>query len=129
MVMSDVPNGKAIAKCFHVMKNCVYTVNQRVCILRTKNTNSKFLYYLINRNPYYLTFDDGIKQTNLRKDDVLGCSLLIPAKLEEQKKIASMLSICDNEIQILQTQLYALKKQKKGLMQVLLTGKKRVKTT
>lgn len=47
--------------------------------------------------------------------------------VEEQQKIASVLSTADTEIQIHQKQLSALKEQKKGLMQQLLTGKKRVK--
>jgi len=72
MVMSDVPNGKAIAKCFLVDRNEKYTVNQRICSLRAKIVDSRFLFYKLNRNPYYLTFDDGVKQTNLRKEDVLS---------------------------------------------------------
>ncbi len=48
-------------------------------------------------------------------------------KLEEQQKIASVLSAADNEIETHQSQLSALKQQKKGLTQQLLTGKKRVK--
>jgi type I restriction enzyme S subunit len=46
--------------------------------------------------------------------------------IEEQQKIAAVLSAADNEITIHQNQLAALKQQKKGLMQQLLTGKKRV---
>ena len=42
--------------------------------------------------------------------------------LFEQKKIASILSACDKEIELLTKQLNALKKEKKGLMQKLLTG-------
>ena len=47
--------------------------------------------------------------------------------LEEQKKISQVLQLIDKEINLLQQKLQALKKQKKGLMQQLLTGKKRVK--
>jgi len=46
--------------------------------------------------------------------------------LEEQHKIASVLSSADAETEAHQKQLMALKEQKKGLMQQLLTGKKRV---
>ena len=45
----------------------------------------------------------------------------------EQKKIASVLSAADQEIELLQQKLEAFKQQKKGLMQQLLTGKIRVK--
>ena len=51
--------------------------------------------------------------------------LAIPT-LEEQTKIATVLSTADREIELLQTKLEALKQEKKALMQQLLTGKRRV---
>lgn len=45
----------------------------------------------------------------------------------KQTKIANILSSADKEIELLEKQLDKLKEQKKGLMQVLLTGKIRVK--
>lgn len=47
--------------------------------------------------------------------------------LDEQKKIAAVLSAADTELETLETQLAALRTQKRGLMQQLLTGKTRVK--
>jgi type I restriction enzyme S subunit len=47
--------------------------------------------------------------------------------LDEQRKIAAVLSAADREIDQLTQKLDAYKQQKKGLMQQLLTGKKRVK--
>ncbi len=49
----------------------------------------------------------------------------VPSK-EEQVRIAGVLNKCDEEIEQLKAQLEALKKQKKGLMQQLLTGRVRV---
>ena len=46
--------------------------------------------------------------------------------LEEQQKIAAVLSTADQEITALQQKLDALKQEKKALMQQLLTGKRRV---
>nr|ELR5213048.1 restriction endonuclease subunit S [Providencia rettgeri] len=46
---------------------------------------------------------------------------------EEQQKIAAVLSTADQEISALQQKLDALKREKKALMQQLLTGKRRVK--
>lgn len=45
----------------------------------------------------------------------------------EQKRIAAVLDTCDREIEVLQKQHDALKEQKRGLMQKLLTGEVRVK--
>lgn len=51
----------------------------------------------------------------------------IPNSKEEQTAIARVLQCADDEIQLLKNKLDQLKEQKKGLMQVLLTGKKRLK--
>lgn len=119
MVLSDVPNGKAFAKCFFVEEDNLYTVNQRICRITPRNLNSKILYYLLNRNPYFLAFDDGVKQTNLRKEDVLNCPLLIPSDMEEQEKIAQTLSSIDDLINAQNQKIEALKMHKKGLLQGL----------
>lgn len=119
MVLSDVPNGRAIAKCFFVDQSGVYTVNQRICRLRSKNVNSKLLFYLINRNPYFLSFDDGVKQTNLKKSEVLECPLMIPSSPIEQQKIANLLSSIDDLIIATEQRIKSLEKHKKGLIQQL----------
>jgi type I restriction enzyme S subunit len=119
MVLSDIPNGKAIAKCFLVEEDNRYTVNQRICRITPRNVNSKILYYLLNRNAYFLAFDDGVKQTNLRKDDVLNCPLLIPEDPKEQDKIADTLSSVDDLINAQNQKLEALQLHKKGLLQGL----------
>ena len=85
MVMSDVPNGKTLAKCFIVDKDDTYTLNQRICVIRSKNFDTRFLYYQLNRNKYLLSFDNGENQSNLRKDDILNCKLLVPPLLEQQR--------------------------------------------
>lgn len=46
---------------------------------------------------------------------------------DEQKAIARIFHSIDRELELLQTKASALREQKKGLMQQLLTGKKRVK--
>lgn len=126
MVMSDVPNGKAVAKCFVVGTDSLYTANQRICIIRSTTDNSQYLYFKLNRNPYFLAFDDGVKQTNLRKQDILGCSLEFPPTRAEQEAIAGALSDADTWIESLE-QLIAKKRQiKQGAMQELLTGKRRL---
>jgi len=126
MVLSDVPNGKAIAKCFWVEEDNRYTVNQRICKITPRNLDSKILYYLLNRNPYFLAFDDGVKQTNLRKEDVLNCPLLIPSDPKEQEKIASCLSSLDEIISAQSQKIETLKLHKKGLLQGLFPDVKEI---
>lgn len=57
------------------------------------------------------------------------CLVKIPfPSIEEQERIAKTLNACDKEIELLRRQLDALKRQKRGLMQRLMTGQIRVKT-
>lgn len=117
MVMSDVPNGKALAKCFYVKIGNKYTLNQRICSLKSENNNNKFIYYIVNRNAYFLAFDSGVGQTNLKKNEVLSCPLKIPKSLKEQAKIANFLTSIDDKITAAETQLNATKQYKQDLLQ------------
>ena len=60
--------------------------------------------------------------------DFLKKSVRIPSCLDEQRKIVSVLQTADNEVAQLEAKLQALEKQKRGLMQKLLTGEVRVKS-
>lgn len=119
MVLSDVPNGRAIAKCFYVYEENKYTVNQRICKITSFDCDSLFIFYLMNRNPYFLSFDDGVKQTNLRNDDVQSFPFLIPFNINEQQKIASCISSLDALIIGQAERIEHLNLYKKGLMQGL----------
>lgn len=61
----------------------------------------------------------------LSKKDFLKLGIKIPP-IEEQQKMAGILSAADQEVELLKQQLEKLKGQKKGLMQKLLTGQTRV---
>ncbi|MEZ7515387.1 restriction endonuclease subunit S [Flavobacterium frigidarium] len=120
MVMSDVPNGKTLAKCYLIEMDNLYTLNQRICGLKAKEGNlNEFLIYLLNRNRYYLAFDSGVGQTNLKKEDVLNCPLYIPNSIEEQQKIANFLSGIDVKIENTNQEINQMQNFKKGLLQQL----------
>ena len=91
MVMSDVPNGKALAKCFIIDKDDTYSLNQRICCIRSKEFDTKYLYYQLNRHEHFLAFNNGENQTNLRKDDILDCPLIKPS-IEEQRRMVTELN-------------------------------------
>ena len=126
IVLSDVPNGKTIAKCFIVELENTFTVNQRIGIIKAKKANAKYLFYLINRHKDLLAFDDGVKQTNLRNQDINNLQLTIHNSIEEQTQIATILTDMDNEITTLEQKLHKYKSIKQGMMQDLLTGKIRL---
>jgi len=85
-VLSDVPNGRAIARTFLVDKSGKYTLNQRIAgITPHEDTDPYYLYIKMNRNEYFLKFDDGNKQTNLSIKDVLNYEDMYPSYKEQQK--------------------------------------------
>ena len=88
--MRDVPNGKALAKCFIIDEDDTYSLNQRICCIRSKEFDTKYLYYQLNRHEHFLAFNNGENQTNLRKDDILACPLIKPS-MEEQKRMVAEL--------------------------------------
>lgn len=97
-VLSDVPNGRAIARTFLIDKNEKYTLNQRIAGITPKETtDSYFLHILMNRNKYFLKFDDGNKQTNLSINDVMQFNEMYPS-YNEQSKIGAFFSNLDHLI-------------------------------
>lgn len=131
MVMSDLPNGRALAKCYIVEEDNKYTLNQRIgaFTISTKEIIPKFLYYVLNRNRQLLRYDNGVDQTNLRKDDILKIAIPIPS-LEQQERIVSILDRFDalcNDISIgLPAEIEARKKQYEYYRDKLLTFKELV---
>jgi len=116
-VLSDVPNGRAIARTFLINEDNKYSLNQRIAgITPHADTNSYFLHSLMNRNHYFLRFDDGVSQTNLSKKEVEKWVEFYPS-YEEQQKIGSFFKQLDETIALHQRKLDLLKEQKKGFLQ------------
>jgi type I restriction enzyme S subunit len=126
IVMSDIPNGKAIGKCFLVDKDDAYTLNQRIGGIKSKEIKSAFLFRILNRNKYFLGFNNGVSQTNLRKDEVLGCPVIFPSH-PEQKKITEFLNLADGWIENLRAQKAYFESYKKGMMQKIFSQEIRFK--
>lgn len=125
MVMSDLPNGRALAKCYLVKEDKTYAVNQRVCIFRPVKGSSEYFYYLLNRNKYFMQFDDGVQQTHLLNPMILNCQLKVPPE-PEQYRIGQTLADIDSLISSLD-QLIAKKRDiQQATMQQLLTGQRRL---
>lgn len=91
IVMSDLPNGKALAKTFFVEEDEKYTLNQRIGGITVKDDMTllpKFLYYFLNRTPQLLKHNDGASQTNLRKGQILEVKIPVPPFAEQQRIVA-----------------------------------------
>ncbi|MEQ8829772.1 MAG: restriction endonuclease subunit S [Alphaproteobacteria bacterium] len=119
MVLSDLPRGRALAKCYFVEANDRYAVNQRICRLKGKRLDSKFMFFILDRNLNLLAYDDGQTQTHLSKGNVLECPLCFPPNKAEQQRIADCLTSLDDLIAAESLKLDTLKTHKKSLMQQL----------
>ena len=127
MVMSDLPNGKALAKTFIADHDDLYAVNQRVCALTPfVDYCAEFLAYVLDRNPYFLKFDDGVSQTHLLNRVFQKCPVFVPPTKAEQTAIAAVLSEIDAELAGLEQRREKTRALKQGMMQELLTGKTRL---
>lgn len=66
------------------------------------------------------------RNKTLGKAEFMKLKIPVPS-LQEQKSIVQVLGAADKEIKLLKSKTEKLKEQKRGLMQVLLTGRKRLK--
>lgn len=115
MVMSDLPNGRALARAYYVRENGKYAVNQRVCRITAEKAESGFLFYLLDRHPGLMKNDDGVHQTHLSNDDFLKLKIYLPS-LSEQTQIARFLDHETSRIDALieeQQRLIELLKEKR----------------
>ena len=127
LVMSDLPNGRALGKCFLVDEDDRYAVNQRVCILRPRAGNDpQMLFHLLNRNPYFLSFNDGVNQTHLLNSVFEKCELVVPSAAVEQERVGEALSDADALIEGLERLIAKKRLIKQGARQDLLTAKRRL---
>ena len=97
------------------------------------NTNIDYLSYYfdnggLNRGLTKIANEGGRAHglLNVTPKDFFGLSFEIPS-LKEQTAIAEVLIAADREIELVKEKLERLRRQKRGLMQQLLSGKKRVK--
>lgn len=89
-----------------------------------------YLGYYLNSNAYHhqlLPLMQGIKVLSLSRSNIQKTSVSYPIAVKEQQLIAYYFSQLDNLITLHQRKLDEMKKQKKALMQLLLTGIVRVR--
>lgn len=93
-----------------------------------ENVDGIWFYYYFSRPDFYKNLENistGTGSKRIHPKDLYKVVIKTPS-LPEQKAIAKVLSTADREIYLLTQELEQLKLQKKGLMQLLLTGIVRV---
>lgn len=95
--------------------------------LSSLKINKLFLFQALKFNESkIMTLRVGSGLPNIQKRAIESYSIDYPHQINEQEKIAEVLSNADHKIELLQAKLEHLKQEKKALMQQLLTGKRRV---
>ena len=102
-------------------------------LIRFRTNPNKLMPYFfrqyVNSNKYWnwvRVFSVRSGQPGINSKEYAILPIPIPP-ISEQKKISNVFKMIEKEIAVLQTQLTQFQTQKRGLMQKLLTGEKRVK--
>jgi type I restriction enzyme S subunit len=97
-------------------------INQAVlCIRFNKKIDNKFFFYWfdLKKNYFVYKYTQGA-QTNFSSEIIKNIKISIPKSLQEQQKIAEILSEVDKSIEITQKIIEKEKKIKRGLLQKML---------
>lgn len=129
-----IPKNSLLVTCIaSIGKNAILEVdgscNQQINAIVPHKTHSVvFLYYFLTNKSHILKKFAGQGGMQILTKNLFGSlKFIMPNNLQEQQKIAEVLSACDDEVQNLKAKLELLKKQKQALIQKLLNGKVRVK--
>ena len=115
----------------YIIKRCPEAVfaSYLIRIVTKERINSYFLFFVFNSFIYWRQIKEqigGSAQGGVNASSLSSIKVPLPP-LSEQKKIAEILTSVDEEIEKEMAQKERIENIKKGLMQVLLTGKIRVK--
>lgn len=132
---SKVDKGDILMSMIGTIGNCVLIdfepdfCVKNVGLIKPKKINANYLiqyFYSTLFQNYLLGKLDGGIQKFISLSGLRELKISVPT-IKEQTAIAQLLQAADKEIQLLKTKTEKLRLQKKGMMQVLLTGKKRLK--
>lgn len=119
-----------IGKCVAFIDNDIAYAGGDIIIFNPSiEINSLVLSYCLNSAPVNAqkaTYGQGHSVVHIYQKDLAKLQVTIPS-FPEQNAIAEVLTAADREIELAKEKLERLRSQKRGLMQQLLTGKKRVK--
>lgn len=126
MPTSDVtPRGLATASC---IKKDGVILGGDILIIRFKNEINGvfFSYFITNNKEEVLKYVSGSTVYHLYGSELSNLKFVYPKSIEEQTRIATILSDMDAELEALETQLAKAQQIKQGMMQELLTGRVRL---
>lgn len=133
VIIADTAEDKIVGKAIEIVNIGTHQIVSGLHTFAFRPNESlfvnRFLGYYLNSVGYRKQLESliqGIKVCSISKSSILNTSISIPL-IKEQQAIVNILVSADDEIKRHNTKLSQLRKQKQGLIQQLLTGKKRVK--
>ena len=116
----------------HVEHKVVISPIYEILKIKTDKIDPAFLEHALTcprQIGIFATRTEGtlIERMAVKLDAFLLTEIMVPPTIDEQQKVASFLDMARDEIKLLKSQVVAYRKQKRGLMQKLLTGQWRVK--
>ncbi|MEZ8695334.1 restriction endonuclease subunit S, partial [Vibrio splendidus] len=131
MVLNDkTKTGDIIGSTILIDKSDTYIYNQRSeRITVNEGINVLFFWFLLNSKPFrteVFNRSQGGTQIYVNFGALKPINIHLP-NIQEQQKIAEVLTAADKEIEVLEVKFAHFKQEKKALMQQLLMGKRRVK--
>ncbi|MEA3313226.1 MAG: restriction endonuclease subunit S [Caldisericota bacterium] len=108
------------------LKSCI---GRGLTAIRPKNNRLYYLYlfyYLIFKKRVFKSLSTGSTFKAIRRSEIENYLIPLPS-LPEQQKIAEILDTVDKRLEVLKAKKQKFERIKKGLMNDLLTGRKRVK--
>lgn len=120
--------GSTIGKVGMTYQNSI--TNQQInSVICTENVNPHYIYYALFFRSYLIKSYSGVAAVPIIKKSLFEqFKLATPKDVNEQQKIADILSATDEKIELERKRKGILEKIKKGLMEDLLAGRKRVIT-
>ncbi|WP_293725733.1 hypothetical protein [Thiolapillus sp.] len=115
----------------HVEHKVVISPIYEILKIKTDKIDPAFLEHALTcprQIGIFATRTEGtlIERMAVKLDAFLLTEIMVPPTIDEQQKVASFLDMARDEIKLLKSQVVAYRKQKRGLMQKLLTGQWRV---
>jgi len=119
--------GSTVGKVALTYKESV--TNQQInSILCKEKAHHDYVYYAISHRSFMLKNYSGVAAVPIVKKSLFEeFKIPLPQKINEQQKIAKILSTVDKKLELLKKKKEKLERIKKGLMNDLLTGKRRTK--
>ena len=125
MVMSDLPNGRALARAYLVKPEDRIAINQRVCGISVTDGDPRYFAYQLDRHEELLRYNDGWNQTHLKNEYFTQLVLLVPP-VNEQANIADRLdaelSEIDSLIENAASLIERAKERRSALISAAVTG-------